>query len=69
MLAKSVENIVAETGMSDEAARASLAKINPQNLHSARGAETVIMALQPERGIDNGTGDFRFRRKYEHEQV
>ena len=31
LLEKSVENIVAKTGMSTDAARASLAKINPQN--------------------------------------
>ena len=49
MLAKSVENIVAKTGMSDEAARASLAKINPQNrfIQPEEVAETVMWLCSP----------------------
>lgn len=49
MLAKSVENIVAKTGMSHDAARASLAKINPQNrfIQPEEVAETVMWLCSP----------------------
>ena len=49
MLAKSVENIVAKTGMSADAARASLAKINPQNrfIQPEEVAETVMWLCSP----------------------
>ncbi len=49
MLAKSVENIVAKTGMSKDAARASLAKINPQNrfIQPEEVAETVMWLCSP----------------------
>ncbi|NIY76360.1 SDR family oxidoreductase [Thalassospira sp. HF15] len=49
MLAKSVENIVAKTGMSADAARTSLAKINPQNrfIQPEEVAETVMWLCSP----------------------
>lgn len=49
MLEKSVENIVAKTGMSTEAARASLAKINPQNrfIQPSEVADTVLWLCSP----------------------
>ncbi|PKR57223.1 SDR family NAD(P)-dependent oxidoreductase [Thalassospira lohafexi] len=49
MLEKSVENIVAKTGMSTDAARASLAKINPQNrfIQPDEVANTVMWLCSP----------------------
>jgi len=49
MLEQSVENIVAKTGMSMDAARASLAKINPQNRFIQPGevANTVMWLCSP----------------------
>jgi 3-hydroxybutyrate dehydrogenase len=49
MLEKSVDNIVAKTGMSTDAARASLAKINPQNrfIQPREVAETVLWLCSP----------------------
>ena len=50
MLEKSVENIVAKTGMSSTEARASLAKINPQNRFIApeEVANTVMWLCSPQ---------------------
>jgi NAD(P)-dependent dehydrogenase (short-subunit alcohol dehydrogenase family) len=49
MLEKSVENIVAKTGMSTDDARASLAKINPQNrfIQPDEVANTVMWLCSP----------------------
>ena len=49
MLEQSVENIVAKTGMSTDAARASLAKINPQNrfIQPDEVANTVMWLCSP----------------------
>lgn len=49
MLEKSVENIVAKTGMSTDAARTSLAKINPQNrfIQPSEVADTVLWLCSP----------------------
>jgi NAD(P)-dependent dehydrogenase (short-subunit alcohol dehydrogenase family) len=49
MLEKSVENIVAKTGMSTDDARASLAKINPQNrfIQPEEVADTVMWLCSP----------------------
>ena len=49
MLEKSVENIVAKTGMSMDAARASLAKINPQSrfIQPDEVASTVMWLCSP----------------------
>ncbi|WP_430474644.1 SDR family NAD(P)-dependent oxidoreductase [Thalassospira lucentensis] len=49
MLEKSVDNIVAKTGMSADDARASLAKINPQNrlIQPKEVADTVMWLCSP----------------------
>lgn len=56
MLEKSVENIVAKTGMSPEQARASLASINPQNrfIQPEEVASTVMWLCSPTAGSITG---------------
>ena len=56
MLEKSVANIVAKTGMTRDQARASLAKINPQNrfIQPDEVAETVMWLCSPNAGSITG---------------
>lgn len=56
MLEKSVANIVAKTGMTHDQARASLAKINPQNrfIQPDEVAETVMWLCSPNAGSITG---------------